>query len=80
MLRATANSGRIILLGLSRVNITNLLAGHPVYVSGASLEMPQLTSITVFFGETEDEMEQQLRDLGYISPRTVVKDVRHGEP
>jgi hypothetical protein len=80
MIRASADSGRIILLGLSRANVEKLIAGNPVYVTGESLGAPNITSISVFFGETEADMEKLMLEAGYIGPHTtVIKDIRHGK-
>lgn len=60
-----------IVLGLSRENINRLVAGMPIRITGESISAPSIASISIFFGETEAVMEEDLREAGLITPQTI---------
>lgn len=67
--KATDPDGKpIIFLGLSRENITRLVAGQPIRVVGDSVGVPSLAAITIVFGETEKQILQDMRDAGFQLP------------
>lgn len=74
MIVATAtgeNDTRIIVLGVSRENITRLTAGQPIRVDAAHHPgFPADTAIMIIFGETERAITEQLGAL--IGPGTKV--------
>ena len=56
-------------LGLSRENLTRLQQKHPILVNLEDLQMgPGQTFI--FFGETEEEMVEELRTYTDLPPRS----------
>jgi hypothetical protein len=62
---AKANDGtRIILLGVSRGNVTRLTAGQPIRVSAASHPgFPDDVTVMIVFGETESWLVDQMKDV-----------------
>jgi hypothetical protein len=69
---ATGDDGKTLLgFGLSRGNIERLVAGQPIRVRGKDIHRPDL-EVMIFFGETEADMEQELRNLGAIGENTVI--------
>jgi hypothetical protein len=62
---ATGEAGmRIILLGLTRENVTRLMAGEPIRVSAVHhAGFPTDLSILLCFGETERALVEQLKPL-----------------
>lgn len=63
-----------LMLGLSRENITRLIAGQPIVVKKATHGdgVPAGWEIVILFGETELEMKQSLEKVGLIKPDTKV--------
>jgi hypothetical protein len=64
MIRAVlGNEGspvKTVIFGLSRRNIENLMAGHPIFKEMKDMDFPNL-SIAIFFGETEDTMREDFK-------------------
>ena len=84
MIRARADDqdGRpLILLGLSRENVRRLMADQPIKVTGESVGRPDVGSILIFFGETEEVMYERLKAAGMLpSPDKIHRDPRtHAE-
>jgi hypothetical protein len=69
---ATGDGGKqIVILGITRANVTRLLAGQPIYVDAATHPgFPTDFNIAIFFGENERAITEQLKPL--IDPATKV--------
>ena len=66
-LRGTNKSGRpSVILGLSRLNCERLLAKKPIHIFAEELSIG--FDITIFAGETEDKMTEELRAAGISLP------------
>lgn len=63
-----------LLLGLSRHNINKLIEGKPILISRKSHgdAVPDGMTIAIMFGETEADMEKELRQHGMIGLKTEV--------
>jgi hypothetical protein len=71
--KATAPDGsHVIVLGLSQENIKRLTAGQPIRVTGESISTPEIASILIFAGGTEQGMEAMLREHGLVTDETIV--------
>jgi len=83
MVKATAkmSDGRVlIVMGISQGNVARLKHGDPIYFDPAALRIDPGTTIggiTLFYGETEAELERTLRTL--IGPQTEVIVVPRGD-
>lgn len=71
-------SGRVVLFGLSRLNIERLQAGMPISFEGSEVNLPDVRFV-IIAGETEPEMAQMLRDGGMVGPETKVTDRYKGK-
>lgn len=58
-----ARYGDNLVLGLSRENVTRVLAGKPIKFNMKDLNMPDGV-VVIFFGETEEAMMEELRQHG----------------
>jgi hypothetical protein len=66
----------LIGLGLSRANIERMMSGQPVRVLLKELGVPGDIRIGIFFGETEADMEAELRQHDLVTDETLIhKDV-----
>lgn len=76
MIIATAKSedekSLFLLLGLSRENVTHLMAGQPIRVKRETHgnQVPAGWTIGIIFGETELEMKKKLESEGLIDGNT----------
>jgi hypothetical protein len=66
--------GKVLMLGLSRVNVTRLMDGQPIHFDGKPLEFDG--DIVIFFGETEDSMKEDLMTLAKNGDEVNIKDER----
>jgi len=77
----TMGDGRIgVLIGLSRQNVEQLQAGHPIFFDPAQLALDHeahVGGIAVFYGETEDTMLRDLR--GLIGPHSEIFSMPNGD-
>lgn len=62
---------RLIVLGLSHMNINKLLDGKPIDIDGTEVGLPAGTRIIIFAGETEQSMARELESL--VGPQTEVR-------
>jgi hypothetical protein len=74
--RGSRDGRPVVGLGLSRDNVERLTHDRPIIVDAADLGEPQWGQIVLFFGETEKDMQAELRKHGMIGPDTIV----HGMP
>jgi hypothetical protein len=73
-----ADGRRVVILGLTRENLTRLVAGKPIHVSAeVHAGFPTDLSVAIFFGETERAITEQLAPL--IGDETKVVAVPRGE-
>ena len=74
MLKAYAKSelGDVISLGVSKGNVNRLLAGDPIRIWGKDIGQPQIAVVLIYYGETEEAMEVELRSAGLVGPETVM--------
>ena len=78
---ATGNGKRIIVLGVTRENLTRLTAGQPIRVSAEHHPgFPQDVVIAVVFGETEADIARELKPLIGAETRVVTVPRDGGTP
>ncbi len=65
--------GLTIGLGLNRENLDKLVEGKMISVPLAQVGIELPGHILIFFGETEDVMEDKLRENGLITEKTNVR-------
>ncbi len=72
--RATTDTGQMLLIGLSRANVNQLIAGRPIKITKANQgeAIPPGWEISIMFGETEQAMAAELQAVGAIGPDTKV--------
>jgi hypothetical protein len=77
MIRAQA--GNHFLFGITKENVTRLMAGEPIVVklNEHGLQGPAI-SIVICYGETEEALALELRE--FIGPQTTVTDRRTPTP
>lgn len=78
MIKFTAGGlGDSLLLGfgLSRGNINQLVKGHPIKADLKELGLEN-TTILIFFGETEEQMQKDLAKM--LGPSTLIVDRKRG--
>lgn len=72
--RATSDDGKteVLLLGLSRVNVERLMQGKPIRIAQETHGegIPEGWKILILFGETENDMREELRAAGVIDAQT----------
>jgi hypothetical protein len=61
-----------VVLGLSHENLRRLKDDQPIVISGESLHLPDVDSIYIFAGETEQSMTRELHAHGIIGAETEV--------
>jgi len=61
---------KVVVLGLSRVNVERLQAGQPIIVRGDEIGLDE-ADIVLFAGETEASMAREMEEL--VGPATRVK-------
>jgi hypothetical protein len=79
---ATAADGRqVIVLGITRGNVERLMAGQPIHV-GADTHpgFPVNLAITIFFGETERTLTDQLKGLIGETTKVIAVPRDKGKP
>jgi hypothetical protein len=73
----TTKSGRkFVLLGLSELNLTRLREKKPIVVFGTEIRVPEIETLVICWGETEDDLTKELSRM--IDENTRVID-RRGE-
>lgn len=74
MIKFTSEHGKrkIIGLGLSAANISNLREGRPIHIMGEEMGIPG-QDILIFSGNTEQEMAETLKKHGLITDTTEIK-------
>ncbi len=74
---ATAPNGRRILgMGLSRGNVTKLLAGQPIHFNVEQMGLSRLSidEVLIMGGETEDALRAELEANGYLEGTRVIEE------
>lgn len=66
-----ARGGPVVVLGLSRLNVTRLMEGKPIQFDGAEVLLPGITFV-IMGGETEAAMQRELSE--FINASTKVDD------
>ena len=61
---------RLVILGLSQINVERLKAGMPIHFDGAEVGLPG-NEFMIFVGDNEPQMAREVHEL--IGPRTNVK-------
>ena len=76
---ATRDNRMFLALGLTRENLTRMMADEPIKIDTKELGLPPGT-LLIFFGETEAAIFNTLKDQGVVGPQTVIHDTptRHG--
>lgn len=73
---ATGPNGRKMLgLGLVAGNLEHLKAGRPIHFDREHLGLAvmNLDDILIFFGETEEAIEKEFREKGFVTDDTPIK-------
>jgi len=71
MLKAVAYDSegkRVLVIGLTRLNVDNLVDGSPIDTSLAKFPKSHFDEIFIFFEETDELMKQKLIAKGLIPP------------
>lgn len=63
----TGDGRRLLVIGLSRTNVEKLLANQPIRFAADQLGVA--CEVLILGGETEDDIEQDLRALGPIEEK-----------
>jgi hypothetical protein len=69
MIKASANNGTLIIIGLSRKNVEALQAGRPIDVGLSEMGMGD-KRLVILFGETEESLMKDL--MGEDNPTVKV--------
>lgn len=74
--RGSTSEGKdLLLLGLSNENLRGLVSGKPIKLNAETHPgMPEGLTIGIIYGQTEREMYNELRKIGFIGPETKVKE------
>lgn len=73
-------SGRVedgrafLVLGITDGNIDRLMMGLPIQFEGKDINVPELHTVTIFWGKNEPAVEQMFREHGLIGPETKIYD------
>jgi hypothetical protein len=69
---AEGGEGDLLVLGLSRVNVGRLVSGQPIKVTRETHGdgIPANWTIIIYYGETEQAMADELKQLGLVGPET----------
>jgi hypothetical protein len=73
MIKFTAemkNGRTLIGLGLTAGNLRHMKAGRPLHVNLEEMNLAWKGEIIVIYGETEDELQEELKD--FITPETKI--------
>lgn len=72
--RATTDHGELLILGLSAINVTRMMAGKPIVIREKTHGegVPKGWEIMIFTGETEVQMQDALQKAGVIGPETKI--------
>jgi hypothetical protein len=72
--RGSSNGGELLILGLSHGNINRLLAGQPMRMTRQTHGdgVPDGWTIVIMAGESEQALEQVLRQAGALGPQTTI--------
>lgn len=73
-----ARGGNVVLLGLSRMNVERLMADMPILIDGAEVGLPGIM-LAIIFGETEEQIAQELARRGLVDASTVIHDRKTGK-
>jgi hypothetical protein len=73
---ATKSGRKFVLLGLSEINLIRLRQKKPIVVHGVEVGVPDMETLIICWGETEDALNKELSVM--IDERTTVRD-RRGE-
>lgn len=73
-----ARGGNVVLLGLSRMNVERLMADMPILIDGAEVGLPGI-KLAIIFGETEEQIAQELARQGLVDASTVIHDRKTGK-
>jgi hypothetical protein len=74
-LGGTTKSGRkFVLLGLSEMNIVRLREKKPLVVHGVEIGLPELETLIICWGQTEDDLAYDFKE--FIDENTRVSDHR----
>jgi hypothetical protein len=72
------DAGTDLILGVTRGNVDRMVAGKPIRVDLREMEVTADGNILIFFGETEQDLKDQLAE--FIGPETkVTVDPRLGK-
>lgn len=71
--QGTTPEGTVLILGLSRENITRLTDGKPIFLSDKTHAIPKGLFISILFGDTEQSIALKLRASGMIDADCIVR-------
>lgn len=80
MIKFRASGGGVTLygFGISRANVDQLIAGHPIAVDLRDMGGPPIR-IGIMFGETEEDVFKELKNTGAIDPDCIFHPAEPGE-
>ena len=58
-----ARSGKVVILGLTKVNVERLQQGAPIFFDATELGLPEGTKILITYGETEQAILTELNQM-----------------
>lgn len=69
---SAAGNDKLLILGLSRQNVTRLVAGQPIHLTNSThhRSLPPGWAICLIFGETELAIKEMFEKEGFIPPST----------
>ena len=70
----TASGRKFVLLGLSEGNLLRLREKKPMVVHGVEIGVPDLETLVICWGETEEALQKELQE--FVGPETRVLDQR----
>ena len=63
-----SNQGDVLLVGLSRENLTRICDGKPVKIDLKAAQMETAEHVVIFAGETEADLERSLQEAAQDLP------------
>lgn len=73
----TKDGKKALLIGLSGMNLAKLSAGKPIVIASLKHEgcLPPGWEVVIFYGETEETIERDMRKAGVIDSETEMKHI-----
>ncbi len=81
MVKFTASqpNGRTLVgIGISAWNVERLKQGKPIHLNFEALNLPWKIDLMIMYGETEQAIADELKEVGAIAPQTIIH--KEGKP